>query len=183
MKNSIEELEGIRKGFDHYSERTRISPWPARIVGFLLGVLVVCILVYFTQSKAAEARCGEIRVTEVVDGDTLRGQITGLPSPLNRISIRVMGIDTPEKRGKCAGEKALAKEATAFLKEKFQQTQSVELRWVEWDKYGGRILADVYFDDKSVSEMMIKNKLATPYAGGKKLDWCQPILDISTQKD
>ena len=176
MKNSIE-------GFDHYSERTRISPWPARIVVFLLGVLVVCILVYFTQSKAAEARCGEIRVTEVVDGDTLRGKITGLPAPLNRISIRVMGIDTPEKRGKCAGEKALAKEATAFLKEKFQQTQSIELRWVEWDKYGGRILADVYFDGMSVSEMMIKNKLATPYSGGKKLNWCQPILDTSTQKD
>lgn len=183
MRDHIPEVKKVQETFDRYSERTRVGPWPARIVGFLLGALIVCILVYFTQSKADESRCGEIRVTEVIDGDTLRGQITCLQAPLNQISIRVMGIDTPEKRGKCEGEKALAKKATAFLKGKFQQTQLVELRWVEWDKYGGRILADVYFDGMSVSEIMIKNDLAVPYAGGKKSGWCPTKLDTSIQKD
>lgn len=165
-------------------DRLFLMRWVSRVVGFLIGVVFFCILAYFTQTKAAEtgAVCGGVILEDVIDGDTIRGRISGLPEPLNRVSIRVLGVDTPEKRGKCQAEKDLAKEATMFLSEKFKAAQYVELRWMEWDKYGGRILAEVYFDGKSVSQMMIENKFALPYNGGKKDDWCLK-LETSKRKD
>ena len=55
-----------------------------------------------------------------------------------------------------------------------KRAQKIELRNVDRDKYF-RILANVYVDDKSLSEVLIKNKLALPYDGGRKpanTNWC-----------
>ena len=123
----------------------------------------------------AQTVCSDIRITGVVDGDTLRAEMVGAPNPLNRVSIRVSGIDTPEMRGDCLAEKEKAREAKKFLNNKFLNTNSITFGTLDWDKYGGRILADVYFDGVAVSKIMIDAGYATPYHGGKKESiWCLP---------
>ena len=39
---------------------------------------------------------------------------------------------------------------------------------MQWGKYGGRLLSDVYLDDKLYSKMIIDEGLARPYDGKTK---------------
>jgi endonuclease YncB( thermonuclease family) len=132
----------------------------------------IIILLAMVSLAYAENHCGSIKIVEVMDGDTFRAQIECVQPPLNRISIRVLGIDTPEKRGKCEEEKMLAMKATELLKQKYSEATSVFIIPQGWDKFGGRVLAEVYLDNKSVAEMMIEEGLARPYFGEKKIGWC-----------
>ena len=113
---------------------------------------------------------------KVVDGDTIKFEANWVPKPLKQeISIRVMGIDTPEKkpRNKCEQEDALAQKASAFTKEKVSHAQSIQVELLDWDKYGGRMLGNVIIDGKLLSEELIANGLARPYFGEAKSSWCQ----------
>ena len=113
---------------------------------------------------------------KVVDGDTVKFEANWVPKPLKQeISIRVMGIDTPEKkpRNKCEQEDALAQKASAFTKEKVSHAQSIQVELLDWDKYGGRMLGNVIIDGKLLSEELIANGLARPYFGEAKASWCQ----------
>ena len=113
---------------------------------------------------------------KVVDGDTIKFEANWVPKPLKQeISIRVMGIDTPEKkpRNKCEQEDALAQKASAFTKEKVSNAQSIQVELLNWDKYGGRMLGNVIIDGKLLSEELIANGLARPYFGEAKSSWCQ----------
>ncbi len=115
-----------------------------------------------------------ILIKSVIDGDTLKAIIPNLPPSLSQVSIRVNGIDTPELHGKCAKEKALANEAKTFLNNWFLATKNVKLDDLDWDKFGGRILATVYFDSVLVATTMIEKGYAVGYSGEKKVkDWCQ----------
>jgi micrococcal nuclease len=117
-------------------------------------------------STIVSAQClNEIRVVSVIDGDTLRAEMIGAPSPLNRVSIRISGIDAPEIRGQCGAEKEKARVAKNFLIQKLSSTRAVTFGAMDWDKYGGRILADVYFDGQDVGQMMIDAGYAVPYGG------------------
>lgn len=139
-------------------------------------LIAVCI---FLSSLTVSAQClNSIEVIDVIDGDTLKAVIQGLPEPLNQVSIRIMGIDTPEKRSKCPNEKAKALLAKAFIQKQMQLTQKITLKNLSWDKYGGRILAEVYFDGHDVAQLMISNHLAIPYHGEKKsFDWCNFVTE------
>lgn len=139
-----------------------------KIISFIAGCLVAL-------SVNAQTVCGDIRVTGVIDGDTLRAEMVGAPSPLNRVSIRISGIDSPEMKGNCDAEKEKARASKKFLAKKLLSARAVTIGTMDWDKYGGRILADVYFDGISVSKMMIEAGYAVPYHGGKKTPmWCLP---------
>ena len=59
------------------------------------------------------------KITRVIDGDTVEIAVDFLPAPLPpKLSIRVLGIDTPEKapRAQCEAEAEKAKLASAFTK-------------------------------------------------------------------
>ena len=59
-------------------------------------------------------------ITRVIDGDTVAFQANWLPEPLKKeLSIRVYGVDTPEKsfRAKCPAEDARGQAATKFTKD------------------------------------------------------------------
>lgn len=122
--------------------------------------------------------CGTIQVTGVIDGDTLRAEMVGAPSPLNSVSIRILGIDTPEIKGRCFAEKEKARAAKSFLSKKLSSTRAVTFGTLDWDKYGGRILANVYFDGQDVGQMMIDAGFAVVYRGEKKnSQWCSATLE------
>lgn len=139
-------------------------------------LITLCLLF---ASLTVYAQCStDVQITGVIDGDTLKAEIAGLPDPLRNVSIRVMGIDTPEKRSKCPNEKARANLAKAFVQEQLKMTKTVTLKNLTWDKYGGRILAEVYFDDRNIAELLIQEHLAIAYHGEKKsFDWCSFVTE------
>ena len=106
------------------------------------------------------------------DGDTCYVTATVLPESLQKMSVRILGIDTPEIRGECDEEKALAKQGKVFANDLFKAATLIEYRDLEWDKYGGRILSNVYLDGELYSKKIIDAGLARPYFGDKKEPWC-----------
>jgi micrococcal nuclease len=58
----------------------------------------------------------------------------------DRISIRLVGIDTPEIQGRCEREKQLAIEARDLLNEELKKANVIQIRHTARDKYF-RVLA------------------------------------------
>ncbi len=115
------------------------------------------------------------KIVRVVDGDTIVFAVDWLPKELgNTISVRVVGIDTPEKShiAKCDKEKELGKKASEYTKSLFAGKKEAQVTILHWDKYGGRLNGYVSINGKDLGETLIKAGYARPYDGGKKSNWC-----------
>ena len=88
----------------------------------------------------------EFRGNVCYDGDTCYVIAPTLPEPLQKMSVRILGIDTPEMRAECAEEKKLALKGREFANKMFRAAEKIEFANLKWDKYGGRVLVDVYLD-------------------------------------
>ena len=94
----------------------------------------------------------DYKITRVIDGDTVAFQANFLPAPLKQeLSIRVYGVDTPEKghRAECPSEAKKGQEASAFTKALVKNATTTKVVIMKWDKYGGRVIGDVILDGKS----------------------------------
>lgn len=126
--------------------------------------------------SATPALADQYEITRVIDGDTVEIAVDFLPKPLPpKLSIRVIGIDTPEKapRAQCEAEAKKAVEATRFTKRAVAEATKTEVYLIKWDKYGGRVLGSVVFDGVSLSDSLIAAGLARPYKGDAKQSWCE----------
>ena len=115
------------------------------------------------------------QVIRVVDGDTVQFQAPWVPAPIpQRISVRVFGVDTPEKghRAQCPREAALGQRATEYTTRAVASASNVTVMLREWDKYGGRVLGDIMIDGRSLRTMLISEGLAREYFGEAKTSWC-----------
>lgn len=96
-----------------------------------------------------------------VDGDTTKFELNG-----EIITVRFLGIDTPETVHPTLGEEPFGKDASNFTSEKLKSANKIELEYDEsaskTDKYG-RHLAWVFVDDVLLQEELIKNGLAKTY--------------------
>ncbi|HZP76823.1 MAG TPA: thermonuclease family protein [Pseudolabrys sp.] len=107
----------------------------------------------------------------VVDGDTFDARVAlegGRPIP---VRIRLLRIDAPEMKARCAREWRGALAAKRML---LQILREGELRVTPTgpDKYG-RMLADVSTRRTAdVSTAMLQSGLARPYDGGHRDGWC-----------
>lgn len=110
-------------------------------------------------------------VISVTDGDTFKARISVWDNVDVVTAVRLRGIDTPEIKGKCPAEKALALTAKTRLTE-LLNTGPVTLLRVEPDKYAGRVDADVTINGSSVAGILIQEGLARPYTGGARASWC-----------
>jgi endonuclease YncB( thermonuclease family) len=140
----------------------------------LLLTLLFVPLIAFAQKEKAGATYDAV-LTRVIDGDTVAFQANWLPDPLKKeLSIRVFGVDTPEKghRAKCPKENERGQAATAFTKDAINKSQKRQVILMDWDKYGGRVLGDVLLDGKSLRVMLITNGFAREYYGEAKTSWC-----------
>jgi len=104
------------------------------------------------------------KVKRVIDGDTIEATIDLGFSIFHNITIRLLGIDSPETRTKDLEEKAKGLEAKDFLriymddnKDSFMTLHSMEL-----DSFG-RSLGDVFIDGENLSNLMLGNGHAVPY--------------------
>jgi len=112
-------------------------------------------------------------VTSIYDGDTFRVNIDNYPAIIGvNMPVRVLGIDTPEIRGKCQSEKDKAKEARLFTVNQLTQAKRIELVNIQRGKYF-RLLAVVLVDGVSLADNLIERGLAVEYDGGRKKDWCE----------
>jgi endonuclease YncB( thermonuclease family) len=141
----------------------------------LIAILALLPCLAFAQQQKAGVTY-EVILTRVIDGDTVAFQANWLPDPLKKeLSIRVFGVDTPEKgfRAKCPSEDARGQAATAFTKSTINASTKRQIVLMDWDKYGGRVLGDVLLDGKSLRQQLIANGFAREYYGEAKQSWCQ----------
>jgi len=141
----------------------------------LLLLLVVPVLVT-AQPKQRPGVTYDAVITRVIDGDTVAFQASFLPAPLKpELSIRVYGVDTPEKgfRAQCPSEAQRGEAASAFTKQMIANSQQRQVVLMDWDKYGGRVLGDVILNGVSLRQQLIANGFAREYYGEAKTSWCQ----------
>ena len=126
-------------------------------------------------SPAISANPHDWKVIKVSDGDTVVFEAPFMPAPLKpQLSLRVLGVDTPEKGGRaaCPAEAAAAEKASAFTKNLVANAKKIQIELKEHDKFGGRVLGDLIVDGQRLSELLIKNGHARAYFGEKKASWC-----------
>lgn len=141
---------------------------------FAVLLVSVCSTVVLAATTAAP-RYIDIPFVSVYDGDTVDVRMVQLPAPLDRVRIRISGIDTPELgvRSRCAYENTLAVAARGRLRELVAPTGMVRVYHYRWDKYGGRIGGYIMFNGENVGDVLVREGFAVKYAGvGVRKDWC-----------
>lgn len=133
------------------------------------------------------------RVVEIYDGDTLKIVLPVLGHYF-KFNARLIGIDTCEIKSKNSANKDLACRARNRLFELVTGSPACDSNWKkkdviryldehvcvikvkchEFDKYG-RVMIDCFTRDRSISDILIEEKLAYAYAGDTKLTEEQQI--------
>ena len=142
----------------------------------LLALLLIVPALAMAQPKQKPGVTYDAVITRVIDGDTVGIQATWLPAPLKpELSIRVFGVDTPEKghRAQCPSEDTRGQAASEFTKNAVKSTKKHQVVLYSWDKFGGRVLGDMILDGVSLRAELIRNGFAREYYGDAKQSWCQ----------
>tara|TARA_Y100000389_G_scaffold205055_1_gene262509 strand:+ start:4108 stop:4608 length:501 start_codon:yes stop_codon:yes gene_type:complete len=110
------------------------------------------------------------KVINIYDGDTITiaGYVKNNPK-LFKFSVRLNNIDCPEIKSKKSEDKTeyeIAVKAKNFV-EDLILNEIVYFKNVALDKYG-RLLADVYFNNQNISNLLLLNNLAVQYSGKTK---------------
>ena len=114
----------------------------------------------------------EARVERVLDGDTFVAVAQVWPGHSVRVSVRIRGIDAPERKSRCAEERAAGEAARQALEALFADAP-VAISNIGGGKYYGRVLADVTaHDGRDAAETLIGKGLARHYSGGRRGPYC-----------
>ena len=115
----------------------------------------------------------DARIEDIYDGDTVKIIVLFGDVPV-RLSLRILGVDAPEiKRSadKLPQEHDAAVKVREYMESMFPKNIA-KVRFTQWDKYGGRILGDLFTPaGVSVSELLIKGGWCREYQGEKKKAW------------
>lgn len=111
------------------------------------------------------------RVYDAYDADTI--SIMFKHHTIIAMKLRIVGIDSPEIRSKNQKLREYAIESRDYIRN-LLVGNVFDCCINKWDKYGGRVLGDLYITDNSgrrvrLSEHLIEIKYAVPYMGGVKL--------------
>jgi micrococcal nuclease len=143
-----------------------------RSMRLLVTVIVLATVPAFAAYPNASTTAGPGIIHGCYDGDTCTISIPGLPSVFgDKLGLRLVGIDTPEMKGRCDEERALAKQAKAFLNARLESAQDISVEFVARDKYF-RVLALILVDGLDVADAMVEAGLARNYDGTTKTGWC-----------
>jgi endonuclease YncB( thermonuclease family) len=126
-----------------------------------------------TERVAAEALEGPVSavVQRVVDGDTIEVRAAIWLGQTLTIRVRIDGIDAPELEARCPEERRLALAARDFLVRRLEGA-SIKLTQVVYDKYGGRVRADVADAKGDIAGALLMSGLVRPYHGERRAPWC-----------
>jgi endonuclease YncB( thermonuclease family) len=143
--------------------------------------LAAVFAIYFAVLGAAVAKTPagvtyDTSIIRVSDGDTIVIAAPYLPPPLKpQLSVRIYGVDTPEKgfRAQCPAEAAQGEQASAWTKDLVESGKRFQVVLYKWDKFGGRVIGDILVDGVSVRHGLMAAGLAREYYGDKKKSWCE----------
>lgn len=146
------------------------------------ALLIVALLIgMFAQAEpncqhdAKTFRC--VEYVKNYDADTVTFNIKGVhPLIGDKISVRVLGLDTPEIKGNLPCEKEAARTAQRLVESILKNAKVINLENIGRDKYF-RVLANVTADGKSLTEILLKNKMGYVYHGEtkQKINWCEGV--------
>jgi endonuclease YncB( thermonuclease family) len=112
------------------------------------------------------------RVTDVYDGDTIT--IVFFDKEYKKMRIRLAGIDTPELKPRLNIENRDLHIAAANICKEYVSSRILDkIIYVEIigeDKYG-RLLGNIYIDNKCINTELLDNNLAIKYDGKTKLEF------------
>lgn len=145
------------------------------------NILLITLLTSFTTFAGQKLGDCQAIVDEVLDGDTVSvNTITCLKDGRHavtrnvRVDIRLIGIDTPEMKGKLPCEQQKALEVKALVEKYIKPNDIIKIISVKDDKFGGRYDGDIIINDVSLSSILLQSGLAYKYYGGtkKQINWC-----------
>jgi endonuclease YncB( thermonuclease family) len=137
----------------------------------VIGMLWLALFFFWALPAQAED-LEQVQYVRCYDGDTCTFNLPGVPAVFGKnISVRLLGIDTPEKYGLCVQEVLMASKAMVLLNLRLRQAKVISLKNVGRDKYF-RLDAEVWADGENMSTMLLAEGLARPYDGGKRKGWC-----------
>jgi micrococcal nuclease len=138
--------------------------------------LLVALILFPTLALADYGSATVSEVLSIYDGDTYTVNIENWQPVIGeRIKIRVVGIDTPERRSRWdteaerEREKEMASQARIFAVEQLRNAERIELRKIERGSFF-RLVAEVYVDGESLGDKLMAGGLAIPYEEGRS--WC-----------
>lgn len=135
----------------------------------MFRLLFVCSCLFFVENAFATPAV----VKYIVDGDTFSAGVKIDDDIEISVRVRIRNIDTPEIHGQCISEITGALYAKQRLGEIIPVGTVVDLQNIKDDKYLGRIDANVFdAENRDVGKIMISEKIARPYNGGKRQGWC-----------
>ena len=138
--------------------------------------MIIFLILILLASPAHAQEFYVYKPVKITDGDTIKLDVSK-ESPLIKklgLSVRIKGIDTPEKapRAKCKKESELGQQATKYTTD-LVGNKELLLSEVKNDKYGGRIVANVKVGSVDIAQELLKKGLARVYNDGeKKKSWC-----------
>lgn len=116
----------------------------------------------------ADSDCAVIRL---IDGDTVEAWCSG-----GLFRVRLEGFDTAEIFSpECLNERLIGYRGLMALRVALYRAGSIGMNGTGTDKYGRRLMT-LRVDGAQVGTDLIRQGLATPYRGGRRIDWCQPVL-------
>jgi endonuclease YncB( thermonuclease family) len=144
----------------------------------LFGIISFMALVSPRPLSAAAIVTLAATTDYVIDGDTFAAKVRLKNGASVTVRVRISNIDAPETRGECESETELAARAKQRLSDLLPNGTSIRLYKIKDDKYLGRIDALVASDGKDVGEIMLAEKLARGYNGGKRAPWCPADKEV-----
>jgi len=156
-----------------------------RKIIFSILIMVACVAAYTVAdagksatkkpSKNTLSDAADAEVAYIIDGDTFAAKVLIKENISISVRVRIMQIDAPEIHGECDAEIKSAFAARDRLGQLLPIGSRIYLTEVKDDKYLGRI--DAYVKNaagEDVGDIMVKEKMARKYGGGKRTGWCGP---------
>jgi endonuclease YncB( thermonuclease family) len=123
----------------------------------IFGVMLILLALFIWIPTTASA--GLFKVVRVYDGDTVKAVGHDI-----EIKVRLVGIDAPEtSKRKLEPGQPFGRKAEKYLAQ-LVLNKTVDIKGYGSDRYG-RILAEIYIDDKNINLEMVKTGYAEVYSG------------------
>lgn len=136
--------------------------------------IIIILLCFISINANAYDNIYNVKYVRNYDGDTITFNIPHYPNIIGeKINIRVLGIDTPEIRGKCENEKIRAYFFKDLVQSELENAKSINIININRGKYF-RIVGDIEYDGKLLSEYLLSFDDVQSYDGGTKNNiWCE----------
>lgn len=144
-------------------------------------ILLILNFLYAADCPHGSDRFNCVEFVRAKDGDTIVVDIPGVHSYFgSKAEVRLYGIDTPEAKSKNDCEVRLSRIAKKLVESNLAHAKRIDLKLIankngkmRKEKYG-RMLADVLYDGKSLTDSLLAQSLGVRYEGKKKAktNWC-----------